>query len=39
MYFQFRGLPSAIHSIAVSRRFRRVSSVFASVIHSRYSLL
>ena len=38
-YFQWRDFPSAIQSIAVSRRLRRVSSVFASVIHSRYSLL
>jgi len=34
MYFQFLGLPSAIHSIAVARRFTRVSSRFASLIHS-----
>ena len=39
MYFQFRGLPAAIHSTAVSSRFLRVSSVLASVIHSTYSLL
>src|SRR5207244_357420 len=36
-YFQFLGLPSAIQAIAVSRRFFRVASVLASVIHSRYS--
>lgn len=34
MYFQFLTLPSDIHSIAVSSRFLRVSSVLASVIHS-----
>src|SRR6266508_936695 len=39
MYFQFRGLPAAIHSTAVSIRFLRVSPVLASVIHSTYSLL
>ena len=39
MYFQLCGLPSAIHSIAVSRRLVRVASVFASVIHSMYSRL
>lgn len=33
-YFQFRDLPSAIHSIAVASRRLRVSSVFASVSHS-----
>ena len=37
MYFQFRVLPSAIHSIAVSSRRERVASVLASVIHSTYS--
>ena len=37
MYFQLRGLPSAIHSIAWATRRFRVASVFASVIHSRYS--
>src|SRR5262249_50833395 len=38
-YFQCRDLPSAIHSIAWARRRWRVSSVFASVIHSTYSRL
>src|SRR5215470_18871450 len=37
MYFHMRGLPSAIHAIAVSRRLVRVVSVRASVIHSMYS--
>lgn len=37
MYFQFRGLPSVSHSIVVCNRFSRVSSRFASVIHSMYS--
>jgi hypothetical protein len=34
MYFQFHGLPSASHSRAVARRFSRVASCLASVIHS-----
>src|SRR5205814_353119 len=38
-YFQFRDLPSPIHSIACVRRRVRVSSVFAPVIHSTYSRL
>jgi len=39
MYFQLRAFPSLIHSIAVLIRQPRVSSVFASVIHSMYSRL
>src|SRR5262249_17535338 len=39
MYFQFLDFPSAIHSIACARRLLRVSSVLASVSHSRYSRL
>src|SRR5687767_3534340 len=39
MYFQLRGLPSAIHATAVSSRRCRVSSVLASTIHSMYSRL
>ncbi len=39
MYFQFLCFPSAIHSMAWARRLLRVSSVFASVSHSRYSRL
>jgi hypothetical protein len=38
-YFQLRDLPSDIHSTEVSSRFFLVSSVLASVIHSRYSFL
>src|SRR5690606_11401280 len=38
-YFQFRRLPSAIHSMACASRFARVSSRFASTIHSTYSRL
>src|SRR5262245_62729680 len=37
MYFQFRGLPSVSHSMVVVSRRARVSSCFASVIHSTYS--
>src|SRR4051812_15757629 len=37
VYFQLRALPSASHFIVFSRRSLRVSSRFASVIHSRYS--
>jgi len=37
MYFQFRALPSASHFIVLARRSFRVSSRFASVIHSMYS--
>ncbi len=37
-YFQFRPFPTASHSIVVATRFCRVSSRFASVIHSMYSL-
>jgi len=37
MYFQFRGLPSAIHFTAVSSRRCRVASCFASVTHAMYS--
>ena len=36
-YFQFRDFPSAIHSIACFTRAARVSSRFASPIHSLYS--
>src|SRR3954471_6003039 len=36
-YFQFRDLPSAVHSIVVSTRCSRVSGRLASVIHSMYS--
>jgi hypothetical protein len=36
-YFQFLNFPSAIHSIACLSRRARVSSAFASVIHSMYS--
>src|SRR5437762_4792444 len=39
LYFQFRDLPSAIHSIAESTRRCRVSAPFASAIHSAYSRL
>ncbi len=39
MYFQFRGLPSAIHSSAVASRFDRVASVLASLSQSIYSRL
>src|SRR5206468_2240223 len=38
-YFQFRDFPSAIHSIACFTRAARVSSRFASPIHSLYSRL
>lgn len=34
-YFQFRPLPSAIHSMEVAMRLVRVVSVFASVIQVR----
>src|SRR5437588_13109959 len=37
MYFQFRALPSVSHLIDLPRRSFRVSSRFASVIHSMYS--
>ena len=37
VYFQLRDFPSAIHSIACARRFCRVASCLASVIHSTYS--
>lgn len=37
MYFQFLAFPSAIHSIALASRRWRVSSPFASAIHSTYS--
>src|SRR6185369_82602 len=36
-YYQFRRFPSLSHSSAVAIRFCRVSSRFASAIHSRYS--
>ena len=36
--FQFRLLPSAIHSTAVANRLVRVSSRLASLIHTTYSL-
>src|SRR6185295_8849021 len=39
VHFQLRDLPSAIHSMAVCRRRARVSALFASPIHSRYSRL
>lgn len=38
MYFQCRGLPSASHLIDVANLSLQVSSRFASVTHSRYSL-
>lgn len=37
MYFQLRGLPSAIHSSAVAILLFRVFSVLASTIHVMYS--
>src|SRR5437764_5899191 len=37
MYFQFRAFPSASHFSDLARRSFRVSSRFASVIHSMYS--
>lgn len=36
-YFQLRTFPCAIQATAVSRRFVRVSSCFASTTHSTYS--
>ena len=36
-YFQFRLLPSAIHSTAWAMRLSRVSGRFASITHSTYS--
>lgn len=39
MYFQLRGLPSAIHSIACASRFSRLSPRLASVSHSMHSRL